>query len=369
VKLSGVLYLGCINDATMTTATWRYLSAFERICGRHNFKYVILVSTGWDTSSEATATRREGELIKSFWHDMIQNGSIVQRHDGSRDSALRIVSTIVDRNERIVPELQRDMNKGLNCEDTAAGRFLALRANRYREHQEATDNTYQDSDGEGDAEDLDHRSAEFDRMPEELKHMSPLTDFATLGGERSAIIFVRNLPWSTSNEDLVELFTTIGKVERAEMQGEANGRCRGCGVVEFDSADNAETAIAKFTGYRYGGRPLNLTFVKYTNQDGNGMEGAEGTAANGQDGAELSRHSDMPARALQTQIHVLEAQIDELTMEYYKLTGGLEGIDLDNLGLNHEQRGLVDGNEATIRRLKQQRRSLRIKLQQKHEKH
>jgi len=53
------------------------------------------------------------------------------------------------------------------------------------------------------------------------------------------------LPWSTSNEDLVELFTTIGKVERAEIQYEPNGRSRGTGVVEFDTAENAETAIGK----------------------------------------------------------------------------------------------------------------------------
>jgi len=55
------------------------------------------------------------------------------------------------------------------------------------------------------------------------------------------------LPWSTSNEDLVELFTTIGKVERAEIQYEPNGRSRGTGVVQFDSAENAETAICGFT--------------------------------------------------------------------------------------------------------------------------
>jgi len=53
------------------------------------------------------------------------------------------------------------------------------------------------------------------------------------------------LPWSTSNEDLVELFTTIGKVERAEIQYEPNGRSRGTGVVEFASADDAETAIGR----------------------------------------------------------------------------------------------------------------------------
>ncbi|KAL3461404.1 hypothetical protein BJX64DRAFT_277885 [Aspergillus heterothallicus] len=89
------------------------------------------------------------------------------------------------------------------------------------------------------------------------------TDFATSGGEKGPVIYVRNLPWSTCNEDLVDLFSTIGKVDRAEIQYEPNGRSRGTGVVQFDSGDTAETAISKFTGYQYGGRPLGITFVKY----------------------------------------------------------------------------------------------------------
>ncbi|KAK3301498.1 uncharacterized protein B0H64DRAFT_370603 [Chaetomium fimeti] len=89
------------------------------------------------------------------------------------------------------------------------------------------------------------------------------TDHATGGVEKCDIIYVRNLPWSTSNDDLVELFSTIGKVEQAEIQYEPSGRSRGSGVVRFDSADTAETAIAKFQGYQYGGRPLGLSYVKY----------------------------------------------------------------------------------------------------------
>ena len=80
----------------------------------------------------------------------------------------------------------------------------------------------------------------------------------------------QKLPWSTSNEDLVELFTTIGKVEQAEIQYEPNGRSRGTGVVRFDTAENAETAIEKFSGYQYGGRPLGLSFVKYQTPGGGG---------------------------------------------------------------------------------------------------
>jgi RNA recognition motif-containing protein len=50
------------------------------------------------------------------------------------------------------------------------------------------------------------------------------------------------------------LFTTIGKVERAEIGYEPNGRSRGVGVVQFDTIDVAESAIQKFQGYMYGGR-------------------------------------------------------------------------------------------------------------------
>ncbi|OIW26830.1 RNA-binding domain-containing protein [Coniochaeta ligniaria NRRL 30616] len=101
---------------------------------------------------------------------------------------------------------------------------------------------------------------------------NPFTDFATSGTEKNETIYVRNLPWSTSNEDLVELFSTIGKVEQAEIQYEPSGRSRGSGVVRFDNADTAETAITKFQGYQYGGRPLGLSFVKYIQPGGDSMD-------------------------------------------------------------------------------------------------
>jgi RNA recognition motif-containing protein len=58
---------------------------------------------------------------------------------------------------------------------------------------------------------------------------------------------MRQLPWSTCNDDLIDLFSTIGKVDRAEIQYEPNGRSRGTGVVQFDTADTAETAIGMYS--------------------------------------------------------------------------------------------------------------------------
>ena len=52
----------------------------------------------------------------------------------------------------------------------------------------------------------------------------------------------------------MELFTTIGKVDRAEIGYEPSGRSRGIGVVQFDALETADTAIQKFQGYVYGGR-------------------------------------------------------------------------------------------------------------------
>ncbi|KAK9375425.1 uncharacterized protein V1513DRAFT_378018 [Lipomyces chichibuensis] len=90
-------------------------------------------------------------------------------------------------------------------------------------------------------------------------------DGATSGGVPSNTIHVRNLPWSTSNEDLVDLFQTIGKVERAEIQIGLDGRPKGSGVVQFENKELAEIAISKFTGYNYGNRPLGLSYVRYEN--------------------------------------------------------------------------------------------------------
>jgi len=82
---------------------------------------------------------------------------------------------------------------------------------------------------------------------------------AAFDAEPSQQIMVRNLPWSTANEDLVELFETTGVVELAEILFEGT-RSKGAGVVQFAQVQEAETAIAKFQQYMYGGRPLDVRF-------------------------------------------------------------------------------------------------------------
>jgi hypothetical protein len=64
-----------------------------------------------------------------------------------------------------------------------------------------------------------------------------------LGIGETDVVYLK-LPWSTANEDLVELFETTGVVEVAEILFEGT-RSKGMGVVQFAQVVEAETAIGE----------------------------------------------------------------------------------------------------------------------------
>jgi RNA recognition motif-containing protein len=71
-------------------------------------------------------------------------------------------------------------------------------------------------------------------------------------------IYVGNLPFSTTDDDLRELFARHGEVSSASVvMDRETGRSRGFGFVEMDTA-NAQTAIAALDGRDLGGRALRV---------------------------------------------------------------------------------------------------------------
>lgn len=91
---------------------------------------------------------------------------------------------------------------------------------------------------------------------------SEFTEGVEGNGEKNETIFVDNLPFATSNEDLFELFETVGRVTTAEIKLNESGRPSGTAVVKFESDESAEAAVQKLHNYDYGGRPLNITFAR-----------------------------------------------------------------------------------------------------------
>lgn len=72
-------------------------------------------------------------------------------------------------------------------------------------------------------------------------------------------IFVGNLDFNTSEDDLRRLFEAYGQVDRISIMTDRDtGRSRGFGFVEMANAEEGEKAIAALNGSQLGGRTLNV---------------------------------------------------------------------------------------------------------------
>ena len=70
-------------------------------------------------------------------------------------------------------------------------------------------------------------------------------------------IYVGNLPYSTTDQELQDLFATHGTVQSANVVTDRyTGRSRGFGFVEMGSAEEAQQAITALNGTEYEGRNL-----------------------------------------------------------------------------------------------------------------
>jgi RNA recognition motif-containing protein len=70
-------------------------------------------------------------------------------------------------------------------------------------------------------------------------------------------LYVGNLSFRVTSEDLQEHFATAGAVESANVViDRETGRSRGFGFVEMATEDDANNAIAQFNGSEYDGRNM-----------------------------------------------------------------------------------------------------------------
>jgi RNA recognition motif-containing protein len=71
-------------------------------------------------------------------------------------------------------------------------------------------------------------------------------------------LYVGNLPWSATEEDIRELFSSIGEVQSANLiLDRETRRSRGFAFVEMSQGD-AEKAISQLNGKDFQGRDLRI---------------------------------------------------------------------------------------------------------------
>jgi RNA recognition motif-containing protein len=76
-------------------------------------------------------------------------------------------------------------------------------------------------------------------------------------------LYVGNLPYTTTEDDLRVLFTKAGEVASAVLiKDRDTGRSRGFGFVEMASQADAENAIRMFNAYNYNDRELVVNLAR-----------------------------------------------------------------------------------------------------------
>jgi RNA recognition motif-containing protein len=94
-------------------------------------------------------------------------------------------------------------------------------------------------------------------------------------------LYVGNLPFSATEEDISTKFAQCGTVESAKLITDRDtGRSKGFGFVEMGSDAEAQAAIDKLNGQDYDGRPMTVNEArpqkKRTGPGGGGGGGGRG---------------------------------------------------------------------------------------------
>ena len=90
-------------------------------------------------------------------------------------------------------------------------------------------------------------------------------------------IFVGNLSFNTTEDELRQAFEAYGQVDRVSILTDRDtGRSRGFGFVEMSSNEDGEKAITALNGSQIGGRTINVNEARPKSDRGGGGGGGGG---------------------------------------------------------------------------------------------
>ena len=90
-------------------------------------------------------------------------------------------------------------------------------------------------------------------------------------------LYVGNLSFRTTSDELKDLFSQAGEVESASViEDRETGRSRGFGFVEMANKEDGERAIAELNGKEINGRELKVNEAKPQESRGGGGRGGYG---------------------------------------------------------------------------------------------
>lgn len=105
----------------------------------------------------------------------------------------------------------------------------------------------------------------------------------------SRVVFVGNIPYGLSEEQITDIFSSVGKVERFRLvYDNETGRPKGFGFADYPDTDSAASAVRNLNDYEIMGRRLRVDFSNEQksgdddhNQGAPGHHGSNGAGSAG----------------------------------------------------------------------------------------
>eukprot|EP00290_Baffinella_frigidus_P018782 CAMPEP_0180196332 /NCGR_PEP_ID=MMETSP0987-20121128/4056_1 /TAXON_ID=697907 /ORGANISM="non described non described, Strain CCMP2293" /LENGTH=97 /DNA_ID=CAMNT_0022151217 /DNA_START=14 /DNA_END=303 /DNA_ORIENTATION=+ len=83
-------------------------------------------------------------------------------------------------------------------------------------------------------------------------------------------VFVGNIPYNATDEEIEEVFRTVGTVVKLRLVKNPDGQPKGFGFAEFKDPQTAESAIRNLNNHEMNGRQLRVDYA--SNFGGGGGE-------------------------------------------------------------------------------------------------
>jgi hypothetical protein len=176
LRLSGLIFMHRISDPKMAGSAKRNLMMFKKLCGEKAYQSVILATSMWSKGKPEEGAKREKELMDTdeFWGLMCKRGSTVFRYTDSRESALEIITYILELHMTVTLDIQDEIvNQGHNIDETSAAHVLNAEMIRERKkHMEALkdmQDSMQDAIEQHDKDLQEQFKQEIDTLQEKMK--------------------------------------------------------------------------------------------------------------------------------------------------------------------------------------------------------
>ncbi len=99
-------------------------------------------------------------------------------------------------------------------------------------------------------------------MSEQLKTTQSNTVIANQSEINPNVLFIGNIPYSTSDHELITLFSAHGEVSCASVVRDEQERSRGFAFVRFVNAKSASSMLTLDTPVEFEGRKLRLSLAR-----------------------------------------------------------------------------------------------------------